>query len=229
MITDVLFNVDALLSDDITYDRTAKRYRYKKSGQFLSRDRTIEIQKDFYAKQYDKFTHLGDKLKSNKITERELAIELKQLHISQLVISRGGVDRITNSDLGKVGSLLRSQYNGTDKRTGKKFGLKYLFQDVDRQSEKMLNHRLTLYAKASEVVKSIVAESVAKETGLTLYKRELGQTHKHCSSCLFYNSLGWQKIAYGTLPYPKTNCECGSNCVCSLIYDSPENVGLAVI
>jgi len=228
-VADVQLLFDALLSDDITYDISARRYRYKDSGKFVSKNRTIEIQKEYLAANTKKFTYLGKSIKDGTITEKELALELKKLHTSQLVIARGGVAEITHSDLGSVANLLRNQYyRGKDPKTGKRYGLRYLLRDAPNQSEAKLNQRLTMFAKASEITKFIVNEHIAKEQGLTVYRRRLGRTHKHCSSCLLYESLGWQLVSSQTLPYPKTSCECLSNCVCELVYDRPENVPVPV-
>ncbi len=156
-------------------------------------------------------------------TYREVAKTLRELHILQ-ALSQTGVKKptdLTNSELGIIGTILKRQYyQGKDELTGKRYGLKYLLKDAIEKdlSVKMIEHRLNLFAKASEITKHMLTQRKQIFKGATQKRRVLGKTHDHCNLCLYYASLGWQRIEDAILPLPTQRCDCKANCVCSMEY-----------
>lgn len=210
---------------DVFYDKISKRYRYSDSSRFASRDAVINLQKKYLEKSKTEFAQLASKISSGEIyIYKPLTEKLKDIYISQLIIAKGGVDKITQSDLGTIGQMLKTQfYQGVDAQTGKKFGLKHLLAESAGLSEARIKQRLNLYAESSEIVGSIYKHREKELKGATEYRRILGAA-EHCPSCLYYASLGWQSIASGILPMPKTKCQCLSNCVCTLSYRRGEEI-----
>ena len=219
--------IDALATS-ITYDPKTKRYRYKGSnkrgepitGSFVSRAEVIKLQKQYLQEVTNKFIALAPRIKAGEIgVYKESAELLKKIHVSNAIIAANGIDNLTNSQLGVIGNTLKQQYYaGKDKATGKPFGLKHLFKDVQNDpnySIDKLGQRLEMYALSGEISGSQVKQSMALQQGLTEMRRILGEA-EHCPDCLNYSSLGWQPI--GSLPYPKTECRCRSNCKCSIEY-----------
>lgn len=214
------FNVDALATE-LKYDQTVKRYRYIESGKFVSREAAINLQKDYLAVQTEKLIGLAAKIKAGEPgISREVGETLKRIHVSNAIIAADGIDNLSQSDLSKVGNILKQQYNlGRDKETGDRFGIKFLLQESTDQSEKMIAHRLNLFAKSGELSGSVIKESKALDKGLTMERRTLGATDHNCPECVEYAARGWLTI--GQLPKPKTACSCLSNCLCTLSYGMP--------
>lgn len=215
-----MINIDALATE-LKYDQQLKRYRYIDSGKFLSREAAINLQKDYLEKQTEKLIGLAARIKANEPGITKIVGEtLKNIHVSNAIIAANGIDFLTPSDLGKVGNILKQQYNlGKDKITGDQFGIKFLLLESPNQSEKMIAHRLNLFAKSGAISGNVIKETKALNVGKTREKRTLGSTDHHCAQCVEYAARGWQPI--GSLPKPKTACSCRSNCLCTLSYGMP--------
>lgn len=222
--------IDAL-ANNIYYDYQSKRYRYKGenkpgepiTGSFVSRGNVIKLQRDYLEKSIKQFVELTPRIKAGEIGVYKDAGELlKRIHVSHAIIEAGGIDKLTNSDLGTIGNILKQQYYAGKGKDGKPFGLKHMFKDVQLDpsySEAKIEQRLKMYALSGEISGSIIKQNKAASEGKTYMKRILGNA-EHCPDCINYASLGWQLT--GTLPMPKVACRCGSNCKCSVIYS--ENI-----
>lgn len=223
--------IDAL-ADNIYYDYQTKRYRYKGqnkpgeaiTGSFVSRENVLKLQRDYLAKTIKEFTALSPRIKSGEIGVYKDAGELlKRIHISQAIIEAGGIDRLTNSDLGSIGNILKKQFYAGKTSDGKPFGLKHFFKEVElnpEYSEAKIEQRLKMYALSGEISKNIIKQNRAASEGKTYMKRILGAA-EHCEDCIRYASLNWQP--FGTLPLPKVLCRCGVNCKCSVVYSDTPN------
>lgn len=206
------------LATELEYDRVTKRYRYKDTKQFASREAAISLQQKFLQKQVRELVALAPQIQTGNIGVYEkVGTLLKNIHLSHAIIAANGIDNLTQSDLGTIGSILKKQYYaGVDPVTGKQFGLKFLLQDAPSQSLAMIEHRLELFAKSGELSASTIEGRKAIGIGMNIEKRVLGASHNHCDDCIYYASLGWQEI--NSLPRPKSRCKCGSNCVCQMKY-----------
>lgn len=215
------------LADNIYYDYQTKRYRYKGNnkpgepitGSFISRENVLKLQREYLENNIKKFVALAPRIKSGEIGVYKDAGELlKRIHISHAIIEAGGIERLTNSDLGSIGSILKSQYYAGKGVDGKPFGLKHMFREVqtslDYDVDKLKN-RLEMYALSGELSGNIVKQNHAMNEGKTEMRRQLGNG-EHCKECLSYFSAGWQPI--GMLPMPKTSCSCRTRCLCSIQY-----------
>lgn len=209
-------NQDAL-ADDVFFDRASRRYKYKDSNQFASREAVINLQKKYLAKKEREFVALSSRIQAGEIgVYKDLANTLKQIHISNAIIEKGGIDRLTQSDLGVIGNILKKQYYaGKDEITGKEYGLKHLLREAPGLSEARLKQRLELYVESGKISGSLLRRNDAILNGLTYAQRFLNPAD-HCPSCIYYASLGRQLIEF--LPLPKTRCECRSNCKCTIEY-----------
>ncbi len=216
-----VFNLGEITKDslatDVYYDRVSRRYKYKSNNTFASRADVITLQKKFLSKKEREFVRLSGDILSGKIgVYKDLAKTLKQIHLSNAIIERGGIDRLTNSDLGIIGNILKQQYySGRDEVTGQNYGLKYLLRDAPSLSEARLKQRLRLYVESAKVTAYALERATAVAAGLRYAQRFLNPA-EHCNSCIYYASLGKQLVE--TLPLPKTRCECRSNCKCTIQY-----------
>lgn len=202
----------------IVFDQKTKRYREKPSNRFVSRVKAIAFHRDYVEKEKERLVSLSSDIKSGKIgTMKEVAETLKKIHISNAVIAANGIDNLDNSQLGTIGNILKKQYHlGKNEKTGKRFGLKYLFQDAPNISELELQRRLSMFALSGEITRGVVSQQVAVREGKTEMRRILGSTDFHCEDCLNYASQSWQNI--GKLPVPKQRCQCLTRCHCEVIY-----------
>lgn len=205
------------LSTGVYYDKSTKRYKYKDSNQFASREATVNLQKKFLDAKEKEFIEMAKRIKNGEIAiYKDLSKTLKEIHLSSAIIERQGSDKLNNSDLGVIGNILKKQYySGKDDVTGKSYGLKYLLKDATNLSEAQLRQRLRLYVETAKVTASTLKRKDAIENGATHARRFLNPA-EHCPDCIYYASLKRQIIS--VLPLPKTNCQCRSNCQCSIEY-----------
>lgn len=205
------------LADDVYYDYQSKRYKYKDTNQFASRNAVINLQKKFLSKTEKEFVALASDISNGRVdVYKDLANKLKEIHLSNAIIEKGGLDKLTNSDLGTIGNILKKQYySGKDETTGKSYGLKYLLKEAPGISEAKIRQRLELYVESAKLSASTIKRNDAIASGLRYAQRFLNPA-EHCEDCIYYASLGRQLVDY--LPLPKTRCKCRSNCKCTIQY-----------
>lgn len=224
---------DAVLPSQIYYDPTVKRFRYSggegqpQRGTFVSRKDSLKLQSDHLKEAKKRFIELTPRIIAGEIgVYKEAGRLLKSIHMSNAVLAAGGIDRITDSDLGTIGSILKKQYYSGRGQDGKPYGLKHLFKDVEagRVSEAQLRNRLRMYIEAGELSGNVVLQNKAVEQGLTAMKRIDSGDDAECDDCARYAAVGWSLI--GSLPLPKVDCKCRSNCRCRVIYARVEDIVL---
>lgn len=210
-------NLDGSLAEEIYYDRVSKRYKYKDSNQFASREATINLQKKYLSKLEKEFVDLASRIKTGELgLYKELTDKLKRIHISNAIIEKNGLDKLTASDLATVGNILKKQYySGRDETTVKVYGLKHLLLESPGLSEARLKQRLQLYVQSAELTAQTIRRNGAIAQGYRYAQRFLNPA-EHCKDCIYYASLGRQLI--NVLPLPKTRCECRANCKCDIKY-----------
>jgi hypothetical protein len=219
-------NKDALPSE-IFYDRSVRRYRYTggegqpQRGTFVSRTDVLKLQENYLSDLKSRFIQLSPRIKSGEIgVYKEAGFLLKEIHMSNAIIAAGGIDKLSNSDLGSIGNILKKQYYAG--KGDKPFGLKHLFKEVSmgKVSDAQLQNRLRMYAEAGELSGSIVRQNIAINQGLKYMMRIDSGDDVECDDCIRYARAGWQPI--GSLPMPKVDCRCRSNCRCRVVYGSYE-------
>lgn len=166
----------------------------------------------------------AERIKNGEIgIYKDVAQSLKQIHILNALAVRN-VKKPTDlsySDLGLIGTILKKQYyQGKDNQTNKKFGLKWLFKDVQEKdlSISMIQHRLNLYAQSGGITKNTIELRKEYGNGKNEKRRLLTAEHQHCEDCLNYSRLGWVSILSDNLPLPMVDCECKTNCKCIMEY-----------
>lgn len=220
-----MLNIDAILPDNVLYDRESKRFRYAETGRFVSRQETLSLQTDFVTTLTERLKGFAEALVNGDNNESiaasvDAADTLKKIHLNQAAIARGGVDKLTSEDLGRTGNILRNQYyRGKDPDTGQRFGLKHLINDIKAKglSVEKVRYRLGLYAQSGKLSYYQTEEQVKISNGFTLKKRRLTPGHIHCQSCIRYDGFGWINIG-DSLPFPTQQCECHTNCKCVMEY-----------
>lgn len=206
--------------EKIYYDADIRRYRWIDDKKFVSKtvvklmvDRKI----DFYNKELVKLA--PDIISKKPGIYIQTAEILKKIHLLSAVKGADGIENVSQVHLGKLSGVLRNQfYAGKDFSSGKPYGLKHLFKELEArpQSELMVASRLRMYGRSGGITENIIKEDLKISEGVTQMSRQLGATHQHCNECINYARLGWVPI--GNLPVPKTQCSCLNNCVCSVFY-----------
>jgi len=96
------------------WNKTAKRYYNSDNGQFLSFGRALDLVDQSLAASGNRSTRLAELVGNNEIApidwRNRFRQELKEEYIRQSIFGRGGRDRMTQSDWGRVGRQLKDQY-----------------------------------------------------------------------------------------------------------------------
>lgn len=217
MLTENLSLLLDALPQSVFFDSATRRYRFADTRRFVSREAVLTLQKKYLAEQKEKLVTFAEDARQGKIgTYKDLAETLKRIHVSEAIIAVGGVDKLTPSDLGTIGNILKDQYyRGKSKITGERYGLKYLLQEAPEQSLAQVQNRLRNYAKSGKFTADALIYKRDILAGANQMRRLLGVTEDHCEECIQYAAQNW--VAINTLPLPGQECSCFTNCKCSVI------------
>lgn len=197
---------------DWSFDTSTARYRNSATGRFLSQVDALQLtQRNIAAASAELeaqvlalaqgVTALGD-------WQRSLALLLKQLHLGQFILGRGGIARTTPADFLAVGRILKDEYRyleafGRDLAAG-------------RLSVAQAGARARLYlAKSRLSFWAGQRQAQAQGPGPSEMRRLLAPV-EHCPECLTYARAGWMPL--NALPLPTVDCSCRSNCRCTVEY-----------
>lgn len=218
----------ALLTDTLTefrFDPKSDRYRVREGagkGQYISREAFLNRTRSYVDEQKTKLVSLGDRLSSGEINlrqfQREASAALKEIHTGEAIIGRGGIEKMRSEDWLQVGRNLREQYySGTDPDTGKRFGIKWLAQDIidGKVTPGQLNARLGLYAESGNRSRLQMEQATQVEAGKVYGTRSLGIA-EHCPSCPNHEQK--TPVPVSELVLPTTQCECRNRCKCKINY-----------
>ena len=226
-------NLDLLSEINIYFDPVVNRFRYKGGvagkpirGTFVSREEVLKLEQAYLITQKEKLIALSQRVKNREVgIGKELSETIKKIHITEASIKAGGIDRLTNSDLGSIGNILKFQYGvARDSTASRIYGIKYLLKDIENNpdySEARIRQRLEMYTKAGEISGNLVRHNQHVKSGYRLARRLDAKDNQECSDCIRYASLGW--VGIDTLPIPKTKCKCLTNCRCKIEYKRIED------
>lgn len=210
-----MLNLDAIIAGT-KFDPRSRRFRWVDSGRFVAKTTVTKMTAAFVTEQQQALTGLAGKIYSDQINLTEFQIEatkaLKNIYIAQLALGRGGMDKVTPSDFGAIGRMLRSQYyNGTG-IDGKQFGLNVLVRDMmaGNVSEAQLRDRLRKFGDSG---KQAFWHGRVMASGKAFAIRILGKA-EHCAECLAFAAMG--KVRADKVVLPTQQCSCGTNCKCSI-------------
>ena len=155
---------------------------------------------------------LAQKLRDGKITTAQWQAAMREyirsLHRQAAATAMGGMENVSQSMWGYVGSLVKKQYAYLDK----------FAQDIIKNPDAWLNGRLLVRMKLYERAEWGTFEQVIRrdmeDQGYDEERRVLGSAD-HCPGCLEQASLGWQQI--NTLDAIGEE-ECSTNCHCVFEY-----------
>lgn len=139
--------------------------------------------------------------------QKRVANELKQGHIINSTVGKGGRAQMTFADWGRTGRALRDQYSWLNN-----FAVEIKNGQL---TAGQIKHRAGMYANSvrSSYFRGLTA---AKKIAGNTQERRITTSEKPCDTCISVEARGWQPI--GTLPMPGTDCEGYSSCKCIMEY-----------
>ncbi len=179
------------------YDRRTGRFHGPlPSYQIVSNARVMDLIQErieYHAREIDRMTRaLVDGNVSLADWERGVAQELKDLHLQQAALARGGWQNITPADKRRVTLLLKEQYRYLDS----------FARDIaaGKLSAAQILWRAGLYPMAGRQSYWKARTVDMKARGMTQERRIAVGDGGTCSPCTDLAARGWRKI--GTLPAP---------------------------
>lgn len=201
----------AIQRGDYAWSERTGRYRNQQTGRFVSgKEVRASIDKAIEASA-KRIQSLSISLKENRINLAEWQIrmyqELKAAHIANAALARGGFAQLTQSDLGRIGSILKEQ-------------LSYLgnFARQIERGEQLLDGRFLLRAQMYvEKGRSTyhAFERLEKLSHGYTKERNIRHASDSCDGCIGETSRGWVEIM-SLIPVGSRICL--TKCKCSLDY-----------
>jgi len=190
-----------------TFRWSEKAQRYiAPNGRFVARAKVLAELDRVRRGVGQEMRELAKQLQAGEISRVEWLIAMKSrvkaLHLAHAAVAAGGMDKLTPSDLGRVGAAVRRQYEFL--RRWEAEGL-----PVDGR----FIARAELYAGAAYGTFSDLERIKHKAVGYTEAKRVLGIA-EHCSDCLEWANK-WLPI--DVIP-PIGASVCRTRCKCTIIY-----------
>jgi len=201
------------------WDPNIARYRVltpgygQKPGTLVARSRVLDLLGEKIKEGEQRLQGITDQFRQGNLTAKEwqvaFAQQLKTVYLQQGSLGAGGWDRLTQSDFGRMGGLLRGEYGRLEK----------FAQDIldEKITPAQAEARAKMYSGKARGVYWGADQQANINAGKTEERRILGATDAHCEKCLSYAALGWTLIG-SSQPRPATHPECWGNCRCDLEY-----------
>lgn len=193
------------------YDRRVQRYRDKATGRFLGESALHNLIRQNQNQMGKAAQQVARELVNGKTTVGQFALQmrkvLKELHIGNYLLGRGGTKSLKASDYGKIGGILSREYAY----------LRGLCRDLalGKVTSGQFLQRLGLFVSQSRNTYEYARRESHQAAGF-MYERRVRHALESCAECIAYAARGWQPI--GTLPAIGTACSCRANCKCSFEY-----------
>jgi hypothetical protein len=202
---------------EAVFDFRIGRYRYIKSGKFVSAANVRAGVLRVSAAQEQVMASLTQSLIDNEITPRQWYLQMrkamKDQYRSSWLASIGGQGNYTRSEVSKFGWAIRDQYKWLDN----------FFVQL-QTGEQALNgfavRRARMYARAGNGIYQNNLLRIAIEHGMTKGRRVLGENDNHCHDstrpgCIELAKKGWIPIWELT---PIGSAACLSNDLCQYAF-----------
>lgn len=96
------------------YYRDRNQYQDVESGKFISQSRVRALMQRFENKYKQEIKGISDRLSNGEISLQKWVTDMRQsikdAYVIQYTMGKGGMDNMTQSDWGRIGGLLKSQY-----------------------------------------------------------------------------------------------------------------------
>lgn len=200
------------------------RYRNQDTGKFVSRANINGLLESQIQSAESRLQDLATAFYEGKIAPavfvEQVCSEERRLALQNSALAKGGFDRLSFSDYGRAGQMLRGEYQriiGTARDV--QAGTVTLPQLLNRMTGYAGDAR-RLYYQTQRTLQRPAAEGMTR-----IERRTLSADAQHCKDCPGYYEQGWQMM--GVLPSPGEQCQCAGHCRCSLIEREVPTVDLA--
>jgi hypothetical protein len=208
-----IYRQDAILRQpDWTFDGNLGRYRDRSSGRFLSKREALALTQRGIDAAGRELREITDSLIAGVLPlgdwQRRFAQLLKELHLGQYILGRGGAAQVYPADFLTVARTLKDEYRYLDG----------FARDIaaGKLSEAQLRARARLYLNKTTTSYWQGDGAAQQRATQPMEMRRVLSPVENCPDCLTYASAGW--VPVGLLPMPGVNCQCGANCRCSVEY-----------
>jgi hypothetical protein len=191
-----------------SFSRPAARYRDHATGRFVARSRIVTLLEQHVDSAERRMSSIVQGLAAGEIAPGTAQMMMRdEVSLSNSALGKGGFDRLTPQDYGRVGRQLRDTYQRTanlvrDVQSGRVS----LSQALNRIEGYALDARRQFFAAEREAV---------RESGRRHEERRTLHARESCVDCVGYARLGWQP--FDTLPLPgQGGTKCGSFCRCTI-------------
>lgn len=201
----------------ITFDDKTGRYR-STDGKFIKQDKVFSLLESYRIQKQNEILKNSDKLAKDGNYDAFLASaskDLKHLHTINYIVGKGGVKRMDDDDIKTLNGILKNELTlNFDPRTGTPYGLEELVNQKEQNviSQAAFTARLKTYTKGSQKSYWKATEKRDKSP----YMQRFLHGDNNCASCIEYASVGMTQK--GSLPMPGFECECRSNCNCTVTF-----------
>ena len=196
----------------VRHSRSKGAYIWNSNGREVA-DAKIQKQLDSIVDDFQKNAErLSDRLDSGSLNiagyQERMRREVKDIHRTQYIAGRGGVDKMTPRDWGRLGSDLRwMQYDRLDK---------FALEIADgKLSPAQINARSKRYMEAANK-QYWRGKTEAKAAAGFISEQRFTNNDDPCKPCEKSRDKGRQPI--GTLPKPGEDCEGTTHCRCTMKY-----------
>lgn len=203
-----------------TFDTSIGRYRDER-GRFLSKARALQLVSESISGSSNAAASIADLYSEGRISSREfqslMRQEIKQEYIRQYVFGKGGRYNMTQADWGRIGAMVKEQYQYLSRFTS----------ELENLSPGEIKRRAVMYTESAREGYERGKLQVVEDLEMDEVRWNLDETAEHCDGCLDNAALGWIPMKEENnpdyLPYDGAvpgsgNTECLTNCKCSLQY-----------
>lgn len=188
------------------------RYRDTATGRFVAKSTVLGYLQDSMAASSNMVGTLTDSYNSKSISSKDFMKafkqEIKEEFIRQYIVGRGGLPSMDQSDWGRLGAMIKEQYNFANG----------FADDLAGLSEAQVTARGAMYVQAAGAAHAQGMKiAVGLSGNFTEEFWQLGDA-EHCADCEALNANGWVQIGeLGAIPRGGDTA-CLVNCQCEILY-----------
>lgn len=199
------------------FQESTGRYRGP-SGRFVSQREVRAAVDKMIAASGQRMRGLTEQFRQRALTlgewEQAMRRELSTLHVAAATVAKGGRAEMSQSDYGRVGQLVREQFEWLRARADK-------ITSGEQFADGSLSAISQLYAEAARATHQVIVSREMAVRGFTEERNILDREAAHClgdNSCPGESARGW--VPLGTL-IPLGKRRCGPNDRCHFQYRNP--------
>lgn len=201
------------LTPQFEFDEATGQYRWvagPNAGKFVSRNTVRAALDDYLDTKTAEVMRLAEQLRNREITiaqwQKLMENNIAKIHLASAAAAKGGWAQMDQSDFGRVGSLVKFEYQQ----------MRRLARQIEQglPLDGRFTRRVGQYSQAGRHTYHVFDRREQEALGMTK-ERSLLHARDSCLGCLSAAAKRWQPI--GTLPLPGER-DCKRNCRCQMRY-----------